>query len=525
MKTARLCRAVVLMAAVMLPVGAYATNGYFLIGSNLQSMAMGGAGTAMISDAGVASLNPAGAAFVDTQLDFGISLFKPDRSISAGQRGDASAASLMIITPTGRNRSTRRDWPIPQMTFNYRLDPRTSIGVTMYAFGGMNTTYYGGSATFAKNFLTGTLQLGAVQGLLNSLGLGDLPVTAPFAVTCQGAFGGGKPVNGQNDPLDFCGGDSDQTGVDLMQMFIGPYYARQITPTFSVGIEPLFAIQRFEAYGLNAFAKFSNAPGKVSNNGYNWSFGVGVRVGVLWAPFHWLAVGASYQSRTFMTKFEKYQGLFADGGAFDIPPSFNIGLQWHPTANQRILFDYQHIAYSKISSVGNRFDADRFVNDCAVPRLLNQIGLGGSNAPSPACLGAAQGPGFDWQDMDVFKFGYQYKLGKWKLRAGYSHARNPVRQALFSLLAPGVVEQHVTGGLAYRISHAISLNMAVVYAFKKTVSGRNPLSNVSITPQLGSNGNLLNLQVANAGVDVNDQRIREWMDQLRVAVGATCHFD
>jgi long-chain fatty acid transport protein len=66
----------------------------------------------------------------------------------------------------------------------------------------------------------------------------------------------------------------------------------------------------------------------------------------------YVAVRATWQSKTHMGRFEKYSGLFADGGSFDIPESYGLGLAVRPTLALRIGLDWQRILYSDIPAVG-----------------------------------------------------------------------------------------------------------------------------------------------------------------------------
>jgi len=43
-----------------------------------------------------------------------------------------------------------------------------------------------------------------------------------------------------------------------------------------------------------------------------------------------LTVGLTYASKTYMTKFDKYKGLFAEQGDFSIPENYGIGLAFKP---------------------------------------------------------------------------------------------------------------------------------------------------------------------------------------------------
>jgi long-chain fatty acid transport protein len=47
---------------------------------------------------------------------------------------------------------------------------------------------------------------------------------------------------------------------------------------------------------------------------------------------------------------------------------------------------------------------------------------------------------------------------------------------MFNLLAPGVIEHHITGGASYRVNDNSTLNVAAFYAPAASVSGPNPLA-------------------------------------------------
>jgi long-chain fatty acid transport protein len=59
------------------------------------------------------------------------------------------------------------------------------------------------------------------------------------------------------------------------------------------------------------------------------------------------------------------------------------------------------------------------------------------------------------------------------LRAGYSWNENPIssRDVHFNVLAPGVVQHHITAGMEYDLGGGYSLEMAAMYAPENSVSG------------------------------------------------------
>ena len=120
-------------------------------------------------------------------------------------------------------------------------------------------------------------------------------------------------------------GGTGSAGVDLSQLFIAPTIAWK-TGNQSLGASLNLAYQRFKAEGIQGFAGFSSSPGSVSNQGYDDSTGYGVRVGWTGRVSSTVTLGATYQTKTKMSKFDKYKGLFANGGEFDIPENYGIGI-------------------------------------------------------------------------------------------------------------------------------------------------------------------------------------------------------
>lgn len=251
-----------------------------------------------------------------------------------------------------------------------------------------------------------------------------------------------------------CG--SGKLGVDLMQLIVAPTAAYQVAPNHSIGISPLLGYQRFKADGMQAFAVDSNGAAAGGNNlGYDDAFGYGVRIGYMGKITPTVTIGAAYASKMNFEEFSKYAGLFAEQGDFDIPENYNLGVAWQATPAIKLALDYQRINYSEINSVGNP-------------------------SASAAALGADNGSGFGWDNVDVWKLGVEYKYSpQLTLRAGYSHNDNPISGAdtaevMFNILAPAVIENHATLGFTYTLASGNELTMAYMHAFENDVSGVDP---------------------------------------------------
>jgi long-chain fatty acid transport protein len=246
------------------------------------------------------------------------------------------------------------------------------------------------------------------------------------------------------------------TGVNLMQAFVAPSFTWEFAEHQAIGISPIFGWQSFEAKGLGAFSMFSSSPSKLTNNGADTSTGFGARIGYHGKFGEYLGVGASYQTKIAMGELDDYAGLFAEQGGFDIPENWTVGISVFPAQGWSVALDYQRIYYSRVRSIGN-------------PMLPNLM-----QAP----LGADGGAGFGWQDVGVWKVGLQYEVSpKLTLRGGFAHCNQPIPESevLFNILAPGVIEDHLTVGFTTLLSPKSALHFSLMRGLASSVSGPNPL--------------------------------------------------
>ena len=254
-------------------------------------------------------------------------------------------------------------------------------------------------------------------------------------------------------------GGSGALGVDLMQLIVAPTAAYKVAPNHSIGISPLVGYQRFAATGIQPFSAYSSDAANLTNRGNDDAYGYGVRIGYMGKITPTVTIGAAYASKMNFEEFSKYKGLFAEQGDFDIPENYNLGVAWQATPAVKLALDYQRINYGKVASVGNP--------------VSNLLVLG-----QP--LGSANGPGFGYSNIDVWKLGTEYKYSQnLTLRAGYSHSDNPISgsdlgEVLFNILAPAVIENHVTLGFTYTLSSGDEVSMAYMHGFKNDVSAARP---------------------------------------------------
>jgi long-chain fatty acid transport protein len=399
-------RAAALVAGVMLAAPVMATSGYFQIGYGAKSTGMAGASVANPQDTLAGAANPAGMAHVGEGFDVGIRLFSPVRSASLGCPGSACTESD----------SDNELFAIPDGGYTTRINDKMFVGVSVYGNGGMNTSY---------------------------------PTNLFGEVAFQGA---GAPAGAGTATYG-------KLGVDLVQLMVAPSVTYDVAKGHTLAISPVFALQRFSAHGLGLFGTLSTDSTKLTNKGDDYSYGLGVRLGWLGQVADSVRLGVTYASKTYMTKLDEYAGLFADGGAFDIPANAAIGIAVDATPALTFAFDAQRIFYGDVAAIAN---------PGPTPAELNPAG------PGPTAdrrLGASNGIGFGWEDIWVFKLGASYKINKaWTVRAGYSHNESPIpdSEVLFNILAPAVIEDHATLGFSFRSSKKSEWNFSYMHAFENT---------------------------------------------------------
>ena len=420
---------------------AFATNGYFTHGTGTKTKSMAGGGIALPEDAIEVVNNPAVVTEVGDQLIFGAALFSPNRKYSTTQSQLNGQFGSFTIGPNNLD-SESNFFVIPHIARTWQLENNSAWGLSFYGRGGMNTEWDGGTATFDP----------------------DGPGPAPVG-TYPGTFGAGD------------------TYMNFSQAFLDVTWGKKLNNGVSLGVSGVFVAQMFKLEGVGSFAGFTRTfaasggtqmPTSLTNNGTDWAYGAGLKVG-LHAPLtDRLSMGVMYQSRIWMSEFDDYSDLFAEQGDMDIPANFKAGLTFHATDKVALNFDVEHTWYSDIDSVGNDI---QLIFGCPT------AGQGGTALEN--CLGGDNGAGFGWDNMLTYKLGMRYKAGEdWTWRLGYSYGDQPIDndQMTFNILAPGVMEQHITAGFTLERTKGRQFNMAFMFAPSNDVTGPqnfDPTQNVT----------------------------------------------
>ncbi|AEG51493.1 membrane protein involved in aromatic hydrocarbon degradation [Sphingobium chlorophenolicum L-1] len=106
---------------------AQATDGYYLTGANARATGMGGVGIALPAGPEAATINPAGAAFVENGFEIGVRLLMLETRTSN------------LFVP-GNNVAADQYQPIPDFGINYHLNDKVTLAVTSFG-GGLGQSY------------------------------------------------------------------------------------------------------------------------------------------------------------------------------------------------------------------------------------------------------------------------------------------------------------------------------------------------------------------------------------------------
>ena len=396
-----------LIMAAFVATSAFATTGMQPLAAGADSKGMAGSGLALPNNALISAYNPAGIVHTGNRADFSLSIFSPSRNYNT------SAAELQ-----GKGIEKESEEPvffIPSFAVSREIDAKSSYGFGAFARGG-GSVYYENDAPFSG-----------------------------FNV------GGNTTTEGVH------------TVSQLEQMLITATYARKLGMGQSIGISPVLGFQRFRATGLGYFRLVSADETKLSDNGFDNSFGYGAMISWQGNFSKYISIAASYQSKIKMQKFEKYSGLFADGGEFDMAPQIAVGITIKPTAKWRFNTDYHLIRYSTIPAIANPGHQKLVVN-----KGFDDF---------EKTVGSAGGAGFGWDDVHTVKLGTEYDISNFTtLRMGYAQCNSPIKSedVLFNMLAPAVTEKHLTVGFTTKVEKNYEISFSYLRAFKNSVTGNNP---------------------------------------------------
>jgi long-chain fatty acid transport protein len=242
------------------------------------------------------------------------------------------------------------------------------------------------------------------------------------------------------------------TNLQLMQFAVPIAYKNS---GFSIALTPILQYGNLDLnFKLPTPSGIENVGnGLAQDFGFGWSIGAAYDASA--AGVDGLTIGAVYKSSIEMT----YDGQIANaasyfkldemGDTLEQPAEFGVGISY-VMGQHTFAFDYKNVQWSDTLGYGY----------------------------------------VEWEDQDVFAFGYQFTQDNWALRAGYNHATSPItEQSLTStnsaglsggisntfnaLGFPGIIETHYTFGGEVKVREFTSVAFAVVYAPEEEETYKN----------------------------------------------------
>jgi len=422
------------LAGLLISNTVIATNGYFPHGIGAKNKAMAGAGMAMPEDAISIVNNPAVAVFLDNRMDVGVSVFMPKRNYSTffgGYNGRYNTFSFGDVDID----SDEDLFILPEIAGTHQMQNDSAFAWAFYTRGGIGGSYKGGSATF------------------------DPDADGPLGIsTFPGTYGDGTAA------------------LELTQALVDITWAKKLGEKTSYGISAVLAAQSLDVKGIGGFSKYTQTfassngadlPDKLSGNGSDINYGVGLKLGLHRLFGEHFSFGIMYQSEINIGSSGDYSDLLANSGDLDIPAWFKMGVTWQPIERFSFSIDVQRIWYGEIDAWGNSFAN---IYECPT------AGKGGGDLSK--CLGGKNAPGFGWKNVPVYSFGSSWDMNDtWTLYAGMSIADQPVApiENTFNIPIFNLTEAHYTAGINHRLKNGHELTLALMYSEEESLENPNQL--------------------------------------------------
>ena len=230
-----------------------------------------------------------------------------------------------------------------------------------------------------------------------------------------------------------------------------PTIAWRPVPNLNLGASLDIGYEALNVSGVIVPAPVPGGLAPVPSHGTQTAEGVGVRVGALWHVTPTFSVGATYKSRTAMSRLAGYSDdiLAYSNGHLDLAPEYGVGIAWvhGPVA---FAADWLRINWGEIS--------------------------------------AMQDPnGFHWRNQNVYRAGVSWDLNPtWTLRAGYSHSDLLFRSAYTAqnLLVPSIGQNAYSIGAAWHVDPKSDVLLGYEFDPQSTLVGTGASTGTNLTSRV-----------------------------------------
>ena len=233
-------------------------------------------------------------------------------------------------------------------------------------------------------------------------------------------------------------------------------YAYNLWDCLQLGIGLELNVGRHKVGGVQNFDNpiFTVSPGHVTNKGFDWNWGLGAKIGLLWEIIPELKVGVAFRPETKMSRFHKYKGFIPERGVLHSPQELVVGFSWRAIPCVTIALDAQYVWDDRLRAAHNPI----IVTDPTVQKLGSKTGSA-FGLRSAFILHA--GVDFAWTEELI-------------LRGGYFYAR-PVEkksQAFFDIIYNIPIENFLTLGATYKWC-SFDIDFFYIHGFENEVKGKN----------------------------------------------------
>lgn len=408
-------RATVLAASLAAAGQVWATNGMLMEGYGPIGLSMGGAAQAYDNGTAAMMNNPATLQLGEngTRADIALGLLGPNVT----SMGEKSGGTSYVMPAVG--------W--------VRKNDQYSWGIGVFGQGGMGTEYAAGSMNAA----------GTDQPVRSELAVGRVILPLGYKLNDRVNLGATLDYTWASLDMRMAAMFSQMAGMSPMPtgqfaQMMGAIQQGQMQPPSTVRID---------------FSDNNDFTGSAKSSGWTG------KLGMTFQASNALTLGLSYQLKTrlgdmktgasaaTLTMGQPLSGRMVVQD-FQMPAVWAAGASWMASPRLQLVADLKRIDWSSV------------MKDFRMTFESSQ-GLG--------TMGFTMAQ--NWKDQTVLSLGGAFKVDDaWTVRAGFSHASNPVPDADVHPLFPAIVKNHYTAGFGYQIKKNMALNAAVSHAPKVTVS-------------------------------------------------------
>lgn len=259
---------------------------------------------------------------------------------------------------------------------------------------------------------------------------------------------------------------SPDSGLDFASVFFAPSVSIKTGENSAIGVSLNLVYQRIELAGVNGLSALSTDAENLSDKGHDSATGIGFTLGWQGKLSPKVRAGVAYRAKTSMSRFDKYKGAFAEGGKFDVPSMFTLGLSVEATPKITFAVDFSHLDFSDIKFLANSNNASALIDPNTGLPIPDEVAANG--------FGSSNGAGFGWKDKNIIKLGVKYKLNeKITLLGGFNHGNTPINEneTAFNTLAPATIEDRLTLGIDWDLAKNSSVTIQYMHGFKNKIKG------------------------------------------------------